>query len=168
MERCAASSARAAIVRPWLAIVLAGLLLYGCGPQYASLPRPEPVPSPLPAPPPTPEPTPVYPERVPQPAAARLLHDAEQALHAGNARKADEYLERAIRIDPQNPQVWHVLARSKFQQLQYPQTIQMALKSNSFRPDRAIERNNWLLMEQAYLAMGDTQKAEKARARAGY
>ncbi|MHB8788387.1 MAG: tetratricopeptide repeat protein [Desulfobulbaceae bacterium] len=146
------------VARPWLVLVAAGLLLYGCGVRQVSLPPPSPASMPTPAQPPAPTPR----ERVTPPAALALLHDAEQALHAGNTRKADEYLERAIRIDPQNPQVWHALARSKFQQKQYPQTIQMSLKSNSFRPDRATERSNWLLMEQAYLAMGDSPKAKRA------
>lgn len=144
IPRCPGNNVRSPGVLPWLALVLAALLLSGCGVQHVSLPTSPPR------------------ERTAHPAALTLLHDAEQALHAGNTRKADEYLERAIRIDPQNPKVWQGLARSKFQQGLYPQAIQMSLKSNSFRPDRATERSNWLLMEQAYLAMGDAPKAKRA------
>mgnify|MGYP001104977847 FL=1 len=138
---------RSAVLLSWLALALTGVILGGCGVQHISVPAPPR-------------------ERSTQPAAASLLHDAEQALHAGNSLKAEGYLERAIRIEPQNPLLWNALARSKFQQGQYPQTVQMSRKSNSCRPDRATERSNWLLMEKAYLAMGDAQKAEDARAKA--
>ena len=140
---------RSAVVLVWLALALTGSLLSGCAVQPVSLPSPPPARA-----------------RETQPAAASLLHDAEQALSSGDALKAEGYLERAIRIEPQNPLLWHVLAQSKFQQDQYPQTIQMSLKSNSFRPDRATEQSNWLLMEKAYRAMGDAQKAENAHKKA--
>lgn len=150
---------RSAVVLFWLALALTGFILSGCGVQPISLPSP--LPSPLPLPSPSPPPA-----RDTQPAAGSLLNNAEQALSSGDALKAEGYLERAIRIEPQNPLLWHALARSKFQQDQYPQTIQMSLKSNSFRPDRATEQSNWLLMEKAYRAMGDAQKAENAHAKA--
>ena len=134
-----------------LALALTGSLLSGCGVQPISLPSPSPSPPRA---------------RDTQPAAASLLKDAEQALRSGDALKAEGYLERAIRIEPQNPLLWHGLAQSKFLQDQYPQTIQMSLKSNSCRPDRATEQNNWLLMEKAYRAMGDAQKAENAHKKA--
>lgn len=84
-RRCPGKSVLSPGVLPWLAMVPAGLLLSGCGLQHISLPTSPPR------------------ERAAQPAALKLLHDAEQALHAGDARKADEYLERAIRIESQNP-----------------------------------------------------------------
>lgn len=142
---------RSAVVLFWLALALTGSLLSGCGVQPISLPSPSPSP-------------PLAPDT--QPATASLLHDAEQALRSGDALKAEGYLERAIRIEPQNPLLWHGLAQSKFQQDQYPQTIQMALKSNSCLPDRATEQSNWLLMEKAYRALGDVQKAENAHQKA--
>lgn len=128
-----------------LALLTAALMVSGCAVQPVSLPPRE---------------------SGVQRATLSLLDEAEQALHAGNALKAEGYLERAVRIEPRNPRVWHALARSKFQQGQYPQAIQMARKSNSCLPDRATERSNWLLMEQAYQAMGDTDKATNAHDRA--
>ena len=151
MVRPQGSFLRSAVMLSWLALALTGSLLSGCGVQPISLP------SPAPAPPRA---------RETQPAAASLLHDAEQALRSGDARKAEGYLERAIRIEPQNPLLWHVLAQSKFEQDQYPQTIQMSLKSNSCLPDRATEQSNWRLMEKAYRALGDAQKAENAHKKA--
>lgn len=142
---------RSTVVLSCLALALTGSLLGGCGVQTISSPSPSPSPPRA---------------RDTQPAAASLLKDAEQALGSGDALKAEKYLERAIRIEPQNPLLWHGLAQSKFQQDQYSQTIQMSLKSNSCLPDRATEQSNWLLMEKAYRALGDAQKAESAHKKA--
>lgn len=148
MTRLRGSMPRSLALRSCLAIALTGSMLSGCGVQRISLPSP---------PPPR--------EQSARPATASLLNDAEQALNSGDARRAEGYLERAVRIEPQNPRLWHGLAQSKFQQGQYPQAIQMSLKSNSCLPDHATEQNNWLLMEKAYRAMGEVQKAENAHAK---
>jgi tetratricopeptide (TPR) repeat protein len=145
MVPCRRGIVRTGVLLSCLALLTAGLLVSGCAVQPVSLPPRE---------------------SGVQRATLSLLDEAEQALHAGNALRAEEYLERAIRIEPRNPRVWHALARSKFQQGQYPQAIQMARKSNSCLPDRATERSNWLLMEQAHQAMGDYQKAKNAHDRA--
>lgn len=100
-----------------------------------------------------------------QRAALTLLDDAEKALQSGKDIKAEEYLERAIRIEPQNAVLWQTLAKSKFQQGLYSQAIQLCHKSNSYFPSRVTRRNNWLLIEQAYLELGNAQEAQKARAR---
>lgn len=136
---------RTGVLYSCLMLLAAGLMVSGCAVQPVSLPPRE---------------------SGVQRAALSLLDEAEKAMHAGNALKAEEYLERAIRIEPQNPRVWHALARSKFQQGRYPEAIQMARKSNSCLPDRAMERSNWLLMEKAHQAMGDTEKAKNAHHRA--
>lgn len=145
MELCRRGIVRTGVLLSCLALLAAGLLVSGCAVQPVSLPSRE---------------------SGVQRATLSLLDEAEQALHAGNVLKAEEYLERAIRIEPRNPRVWHALARSRFQQGRYSQAIQMARKSNSCLPDRATERSNWLLMEQAYQAMGDTDKAKNAHDRA--
>jgi tetratricopeptide (TPR) repeat protein len=100
-----------------------------------------------------------------QRAALTLLDDAEKELQSGNDIKAEEYLERAIRIEPQNAVLWQALAKSKFQQGLYSQAIQLCHKSNSYLPSNVTRRNNWLLIEQAYLELGNVQEAQKARAR---
>lgn len=149
MVRLRGSMIRSLALRSCLAIALTGAMLNGCAVQRSSLPSP---------PPPG--------EQSARPATASLLDDADRALNSGDALKAEGYLERALRIEPQNPLLWHGLAQSKFQQGQYPQAIQMSLKSNSCLPDRATEQSNWLLMEKSYRAMGEVQKAENAHAKA--
>lgn len=145
MVGCRKGIVRTGMLFACLALIAAGLMVSGCAVQPVSLPPRE---------------------SGVQRATLLLLDEAEQALQAGNALKAEEYLERAVRIEPRNPRVWHDLARSKFQQGRYPEAVQMARKSNSCLPDRAMEQSNWLLMEQAHLAMGDTDKAANAHVRA--
>ena len=89
--------------------------------------------------PPQPLPPPVQPsvtlppvEHKPQPGpAAGLYSDAEKALQAGRFSAAEMLLERALRIEPQNPHYWYTLGMAKYRQGQYPQTIQFCLKAES-------------------------------------
>ena len=150
----------------WLIIALAiTILASGCATkQRVHPPPPRPVPStPVPTPPPEippeaetpsveippvetlPPPPPTY---VPRTGPAKGLYgEAEKALAANQPGKAEMLIERALRIEPRNAHYWYTLARIKYQQTQYPQTIQFCLKSNSLAAGQPqlTERNNQLL-----------------------
>ena len=109
---------------------------------------------------------PVKEEITPTP-AAELLSDAEQSLQGGDYSRAEVQLERALRVAPRNGQVWHLMARIRYGQGDYGQTVQFCLKSNTFTGhDRVLERQNWMLLEKAYTMLGETGKAEEARYKA--
>ena len=77
------------------------------------------------------------------------------------------HLERALRLSPRDAQIWHGMARVRFEQSNYAQAVQFCLKSNSLAgKNEAIIRQNWLLMEKAYLKTGDKEKAIWARQKA--
>ena len=98
---------------------------------------------------------------------AGLLIDAEQALERGDYNRAELQMERAIRVDPRNGQVWHLMARIRYEQGDYGQTVQFCLKSNTLaNHDRSLMRQNWVLLEKAYTMLGETTKAEDARHKA--
>ncbi len=99
----------------------------------------------IPAVTPLPPPPPAY---VPRTGPAKGLYgEAEKAMTANQPGKAEMLIERALRIEPRNAHYWHTLARIKYEQAEYPQTIQFCLKSNSLAAGQPqlTERNNQLL-----------------------
>jgi tetratricopeptide (TPR) repeat protein len=99
--------------------------------------------------------------------AAELLSDAAQALESGDYDRAELQMERAIRMAPRNGQAWHFMARIRYEQGDYDQTVQFCLKSNTLAShDPSLMKQNWVLLEKAYTMLGETIKAEDARHKA--
>jgi hypothetical protein len=65
------------------------------------------------------------------PAVLALLETAERELGAGRPEQASALLERALRIEPRNPTVWHYLSLSRFELGHTTQAEAMAAKSRS-------------------------------------
>ncbi|HIJ91578.1 MAG: tetratricopeptide repeat protein [Desulfobulbaceae bacterium] len=164
------------------------LFLHGCagkepvagpsGPVSVSRPRPTPAPTPapvdVPSDAPLDAPSPPPPagrESVPVPkegkAAGTLLACARQNVRAGQFAKAEMTLERALRLEPRNARLWQEMAQVKYGQKDYEQVVQFSIKSNSLAgKDYDLIRQNWLLMEKAYLKLGKPDKAKQARSKA--
>lgn len=102
------------------------MLLSGCGPMA---PRPDTPAGSYPQDRPTVSPPTAYSPRLGP--AASLYHKAGDEMSAGNYVQAEELMERALRIEPKNSYYWYVLAQVKYWQRQYPQAVQMCLKSKS-------------------------------------
>ncbi len=128
-------------------VMMGGLLLFltGCAGIQPSRPEPK---AQVPAPPPqeaviakpatrpevTPEPLPEPPPRPAAPAndtVLALLADARELASSGNLAAAAAHLERAIRIDPRNAQLWNQLAHIRLQQGRFAQAASLAAKSSS-------------------------------------
>ena len=89
--------------------------------------------------------------------AVRLMADAEQSLKAGKLDQAEMYIERALRVDPDNGELWHCMARIKNSLGNYHQAVQFCLKSNSLaKGNSTLIRRNRLLMEDAFAHTGKT------------
>ncbi len=89
---------------------------------------------PQPYPPPVtsvPQPAPPIVTRPQPPAVVALLETAEQQANSGDLEAAAASLERAIRIDPRNPLLWHHLATVRLSQGDAQAAEQLAVKSNS-------------------------------------
>jgi predicted Zn-dependent protease len=96
-------------------------------------------------------------------AVVALLDQAQLQTDAGQREAAGASLERALRIEPRNPWLWHELAQLRLTQGQYGQAISLAQKSTSFAiNDRRVQAVNWRLIGNARVAQGDTAAAEKA------
>ncbi len=101
------------------------------------------------------------------PAAQGLLDQASKLARAGKADQAAGLLERALRIEPSNPWLWHRLAVLRLQQKLYKQSIDLARKSISLASgDRRLQAGNWQIIARANEAVGDVGAAREARSNA--
>jgi tetratricopeptide (TPR) repeat protein len=90
-------------------------------------------------------------------AVLALLQDAERELRAGRPEQASIALERALRIEPRNPTVWHYLGLARLDLGAYAQAEVMASRSHSLAPaDRALRSYNARLVATARQASGQT------------
>src|SRR5205807_9125341 len=152
--------AREELARPLVlpmryALALAALLA-GCAttPGPAPTPAPEPdlppvqIPEAVPAPVPGPAPAPAA--RTENVAIAGLMDTARADAAAGRLANAAATLERALRIEPRNPRLWHELARVRLRQGDNAQAAQLAARSNSFAgSDSQLRAANQAIIEQA-------------------
>lgn len=100
-------------------------------------------------------------------AVLALLDRAHHDSDVGRRDVAGASLERALRIEPRNPWLWHELAKLRLAQGEYAQAVSLAQKSNSFaRRDRSLQSRNWRLIGDARVALGNRAGAEQALHRA--
>lgn len=101
------------------------------------------------------------------PAVLALVERADRQYQTRDLDAAAASLERALRIEPRNAQLWHRLAAVRLDQGLHDQAIQMAAKSNSLAgTDRGLQARNWQLIANARRAKGDPGGARAADERA--
>ena len=84
------------------------------------------------------------------PAVLALLSEATRQENSGDLEVAAAKLERALRIEPRNPVLWHHLAAVRLRQGQTQLAISLAQKSNSFAArDTELVARNQRIIEQA-------------------
>jgi tetratricopeptide (TPR) repeat protein len=167
----------------WMPMAVVGLLglgLGGCG-GFSRTDRPASVEERGQVPPPaassrgpqiaayTPPAAPQYSRPEPNRAVAVLVRRADDQRRAGDLEAAAASLERALRISPEDADLWHRLAEVRLGQGDYPMVSQLAAKSNALSSpaDGALRSANWRLIARARRAMGDTDGARSAEIRAG-
>jgi len=85
-------------------------------------------------------------------AVAHLSNNAEQAISQKRYEEAVDLLERAIRIEPGNPELWYLVAEVRYEQGLYDQAIQLANRSI------ALSENNSSLMKRNQRLIKSSQK----------
>ncbi|MDH5298789.1 MAG: tetratricopeptide repeat protein [Desulfobulbaceae bacterium] len=103
-----------------LAAALAvAVLVNGCAPPKVRVPQPPPA---------------EQAEQVGQKATGGLISEGQRLLASGAVSRAGSTYERAIRIEPRNPQAWYGLAQVRFAQRRYQQTIELCRKTLTHLP----------------------------------
>ena len=117
------------------------VVLGGC----ASVPGPE-----HPAPVEEPAATTTKPENI---AVAGLMDTARADVAANRLGSAAATLERALRIEPRNPRLWHELALVRLKQGDYAQAESTAQRSNAWAgADSDLRSANQRIIEEARTA----------------
>jgi len=110
---------------------------------------------------------PVPPASTSQGAVVVLLDQSEDYRRSGDINNQAATLERALRIDPKNAQLWSRLAAVRLDQGRPGQAEQLALKSNALaQEDKALQAHNWRLVARARWSVNDAAGARAAQQRA--
>jgi Tfp pilus assembly protein PilF len=100
-------------------------------------------------------------------AVVALVDGARSDSAAGRHGTAAASLERALRIEPKNPRLWHELARVRLSEGDYTQVESLAARSNSWAgSDNRLRAENWRLIAEARVRRGDDAGARSAIERA--
>jgi len=102
------------------------------------------------------------------PAIEQLSADASAAENAGRFDQAAVLLERALRIQPRNPELLQHMAEVQLQKQDYDQALSFAVRSYDTGP-RVGElcNRNWRTIQVAREYLGDRGGAREAEQRAG-
>ena len=109
----------------------------------------------------------ISPRRGTRPAVLQLLGEAREASRAGQLHRAESLLERAIRIEPRNPVLWHYMAKVHLYRGRPDKAEGMAAKSNSLAgADAVLKSDNWRIIAHSRQARGDKTGARQAQKKA--
>ena len=101
------------------------------------------------------------------PAVKQLTAQAEGAERSGDLDLATGYIERALRIQPQDPQLLQHMAELKLQKEDYQQALNFAVRSYDTGPRVGeICSRNWRTISVAREHLRDSNGASEAEARA--
>jgi tetratricopeptide (TPR) repeat protein len=121
-----------------------------------------------PAPPvtPAPPPPPAAPEPPRQdPATLALLSQSDRALASGNVEEAIAYVERALRMNGQDVDLWLRLAELQLSNARAATAEQLAQRAIAMAGSRVDwQRRGWLIVADAKEAQGHWDEAERIRA----
>jgi len=141
----------------------------GGAPSLPPSPEPQAPVEPLPTPEPVPEPSPAPPPREYQLSSASrsLVDQAHAQMVAGNFVVAAGSIERALRIEPNNPLLWIELGKVRQAEGNYAQAENLGRKALSLATgDPRTQSSAWRLIADSHRARGQSPQAREAEARA--
>ena len=101
------------------------------------------------------------------PAVRELLAEAGSAETTGDYDQAAVLLERALRMQPRNPEILQQLAEVQLQKQDYEQALNFAVRSYDIGPRVGeICDRNWRTISVAREHLGDRDGSEQAELRA--
>jgi len=97
------------------------------------------------------------------PASRALVSQAQAQRRKGDLPGATVSLERALRIEPNNPLLWIEMGRLRMDQRNYPQAESMGRKALSMAVgDDRTQSSAWQLIGDSYKARGKNPQAQAA------
>jgi len=96
------------------------------------------------------------------PAVKSLMISARADIAVGKSRSAVSKLERGLRIEPENSELWHMLARAHYTNSAYLHSISIAKKSNALTSNADLKKANWNLIKQAGERSGNATATKEA------
>jgi len=100
-------------------------------------------------------------------AVVTLLESARAAEKARRYGRAAAALERALKVEPRNPRLWHHLAAVRYRQGRHREAEALARRSMSLSPgDSKLDSRNWRIVAAARHGRGDGEGAREALRRA--
>jgi predicted Zn-dependent protease len=100
-------------------------------------------------------------------AVTSLVTVADVKMKGGQYDQAAASLERALRHDAKNAEVWSKLAEVRLLQSEYAQAETTALKSNALSDgDTSLMARNWRIISKSRRLRGDSVGADEAEVRA--
>jgi len=125
-----------------------------------------PAPTPEAIPEPTPLPAPVVKEPTLSSASRALVAQAQSQAAAKNFPVAAASIERALRIEPDNPLLWIELGKVRQEEGNYVQAENMARKALSMSINAPRTQSTaWKLIADSYRARGKNVEAQDAQRR---
>lgn len=141
----------------------AGAIPEVTAPAPASAGVPEPPVEVIPPPPPPPRERPKAPPAQLGAASKSLVSQAQAQRKRGDLPGATVSLERALRIEPNNPLLWIEMGRLRMDQRNYAQAESMGRKAISMAPgDTRTQSSAWLLVADSLKARGKNLEAQEA------
>ena len=99
----------------------------------------------------------------PEPIVLAMITKAEEHMNRGEIDQALASLERAARIKPKDPWLWHSMAVLQLQNSQWLEAVSLAEKSISLSSDyQPLLAANWEIIYQAKKALGDDKGVNEA------
>ena len=105
----------------------------------------------------------------------RQANAARQESKKGEFSSAESHLERALRIEPENPTLWLYMAKLRLYAAKSKEAINLAKKALALSSRRAslsrserarLQADSWLVIAHAHQKMGNFKKAQQAQDKA--
>ncbi len=96
------------------------------------------------------------------PAVKSLMIGARADIALGKTSSAVSKLERGLRIESHNPELWYLLSKAHYSDSDYVQSITMAKKSIRYTSNESLIAQNWALIKKAGEKSGDATAIKEA------
>lgn len=97
-----------------------------------------------------------------------FVEQAQERFRDNNLSGAEEVINRGFNVAPENPALWHLLAKIRYLEEEYAESETFATRSVNYAAEGSdLVDQNWRLIAHARHALGDEDGARRALERVG-